>query len=119
MRPCDLMKASAFSLTLIAAPAMLSAQGTPPREAPVTPEIPMPPGTPNPSPPPVEVPAQPTTPDLPPEPIASVLVPHAAQNVYPPCTPTLQDQCTNTRPEADVKATRPNKMPMHRRHLNR
>ena len=104
MKPYDLMKTSSFSLTPIATPAMLSAQGTPPPEIPVTPEIPMPPGAPNPSLPPDEVPAQPATPDLPPEHIASVLGPHAAQNNYPPCTATLQDECMNTRPEQNVNA---------------
>ena len=90
MKPCDLMEASAFSLTLIATPAMLSAQGTPPPETPLTPEIPMPPGAPNPSLPPDEVPAQPATPDLPPEHIASPVASHVAQrmlirNVQPLC----------------------------------
>ncbi len=119
MKPHNLMKAGALSLSLIAAPATLSAQGTQPPETPVTPDIPMPPGSPNPSLPPVEVPAPPATPDLPPEHIASLGASPAAKSAYPPCTATLQDQCTNTRPEADVKAARPNKMPVHRHHLNR
>ena len=29
----------------------------------------------------------------------------AAQAVYPPCSATLRDQCTNTRREADEKAS--------------
>ena len=29
----------------------------------------------------------------------------AAQAVYPPCSSTVMDQCTNTRREADVKAS--------------
>ena len=48
----------------------------------------------------------------------------AAQAVYPPCSGTLQDQCTNTRREADEKAS-PGEMgsmgmatPMHhKRHM--
>ena len=119
MKPYNLMKASALSLALIGMPAMLWAQGEPVPETPATPDIPMPPGSPNPLPSPVEVPAPPTTPDLPPEHVASLVASPAAQNAYPPCTATLQDQCTNTRPEADVKATRPNKIPTHRHHLNR
>ena len=119
MKPYNLMKAGAFSLTLIGTPTMLSAQGVPDPETPVTPDIPMPPGSPNPLPSPVEVPAPPTTPDLPPEHIASLGASRAAQHAYPPCTATLQDECMNTRPEADVKAPRPNKMPVHRHQLNR
>lgn len=119
MKPYNLMKAGALSLALIGSPAMLSAQGAPPPETPVTPDIPMPPGSPNPSPTPIEVPAPPATPDLPPEHKANQVASPAAKNAYPPCTATLQDQCTNTRPEADVKTARPNEMSAHRHHRNR
>ncbi|MEO5597420.1 MAG: hypothetical protein ABIQ66_02250 [Novosphingobium sp.] len=37
--------------------------------------------------------------------------------VYPPCSATLQDECTNTRPEADYKAsTHSRRMRHHKRH---
>lgn len=120
MKTRKLMKVGALSLTLIAAPAMLSAQDARPPETLVTPNIPMPPAPMNPSLPTVEVSAQPARPDMSPEHIGSLIAsPQAVQNAYPPCTVTLQDQCTNTRPEADAKAVRPNKTPVHRYRLDR
>jgi outer membrane biosynthesis protein TonB len=113
-----LTNASAFALVLMATPTMLSAQMTHPAptptapETPATPEIPVSPDTPTPPMPPVEVPAEPVVPDTQPEHIAKILTEPAAQSVYPPCSATLQDQCT----EIDVSAARPHKMAMHRRH---
>ncbi len=48
----------------------------------------------------------------------------AAQAVYPPCSNTVMDQCTNTRREADVKAPTSGMgsmtMPMrHKHHMKR
>ncbi|MEP7221135.1 MAG: hypothetical protein ABI673_00560 [Novosphingobium sp.] len=42
----------------------------------------------------------------------------ATPGVYPPCSATLQDQCTNTRPEADYKGGPPqhNGHRYHQRH---
>jgi hypothetical protein len=99
-------KASTISLALLTAPAMLSAQMADPPETPAVPDIPMPPGPPATPLPPVEVPAPPAMPDLPPEHIAKLGTVPGTQVAYPPCSSVLQDQCTNTRPEADVKAIR-------------
>ncbi len=62
-------------------------------------------------PPPPEVPAPPPAPDVPPPP-----PPPPAQAVYPPCSRTLQDQCTNTRPESDTKGGPPAHSVRHRPH---
>lgn len=48
----------------------------------------------------------------------------AAQAVYPPCSSTVMDQCTNTRREADFKASGSGMdsmaMPMHhKRHMKK
>ena len=48
----------------------------------------------------------------------------AAQAVYPPCSSTVMDQCTNTRREADFKASSSGMdsmaMPMHhKRHMKK
>ncbi len=109
-----LLNAGAISLVLIAAPAMLSAQMADPQENPVVPDIPMPPGPSSPPMPPVEVPAPPATPDLPPEHTAKLGTVPGALSAYPPCSATLQDQCTNTLLEADVKAIRHSVKPKRR-----
>jgi hypothetical protein len=112
----SLANVSVFSLALLASPSLLSAQMADP---PQTPEIPMPPGSPGPSAPPIEVPAQPASPEIPPDTTAKMVAMPADPSAYPPCSATRQDQCTNTRPEADVKAVHPAKAPMHRRHHKR
>ena len=46
--------------------------------------------------------------------------PMPAAGVYPPCSSTVMDQCTNTRRESDTKASMGGMdsmaMPMHRKH---
>ncbi|MEO7384484.1 MAG: hypothetical protein ABIU18_06075 [Novosphingobium sp.] len=39
------------------------------------------------------------------QPVAEVYPAPAPQAVYPPCSATVTDQCTNTRREADEKAS--------------
>jgi hypothetical protein len=114
-----LPNSSTLALVLFATPSMLCAQMADPPQTPVTPEIPMPPGAPNPSSPPDEVPAQPAVPDLPQEYNRTMASTPSESAAYPPCSVTLQDQCTNTKPEADVKAVRPAKITKHRRHHKR
>jgi hypothetical protein len=104
-----------LSLALFATPGMLLAQIADPAKTPAEPEIPMPPGPPSSPMPPVEVPAPPATPDVPPEHIARMASLPMEPSAYPPCSATLQDQCTNTRAEADVKAVHQAVMPMHNR----
>lgn len=114
-----LANASAFSLALIAMPSALCAQMADPPQTPAPPDIPMPPGSPVPLLPPVEVPSEPATPDVQPEHIAKKERVPTVQFAYPPCSATIQDQCMNTRPEADIKAVRPIKKVPHRRHHKR
>jgi hypothetical protein len=116
------MRVQSFALkailpvTLVAMPGVVAARQSnpvpPPAEPAPPPPVPEAPPTPEapPAPTPPEVPAPPAAP-MPPEAPATptMAAPSAAapapapQAVYPPCTKTLQDQCTNTRRGTDVK----------------
>jgi hypothetical protein len=115
-----LTQVGAIALALIAAPSMLNAQAGDPSVPPAAPDSTMQPAPPAPLLlPPVAVPAEPMARAVLPERMVGMAVAPNAQSAYPPCSATLQDQCTNTRPEADVKAVRPVNMPPRRRHHKR
>jgi len=106
------MLAIAASGTLLAMSMPLTAQDTTMENpAPTPTEVPAPTPMPDPASPPMPMPAQSESmpmnaaPGTMPGQQNTMMTnpPPAAQAVYPPCSATLQDQCTNTRREADYK----------------
>ena len=54
-----------------------------------------------------------------PAPTSALPAAQPPQAVYPPCSATVQDQCTNTRREADEKASTRSMPMMRHKHHNR
>jgi hypothetical protein len=97
MRVQSFVLKAILPVTLVAMSGVIAAQKPDPVPPPAEPAPPPP--VPE-APPMPEAPPAPTPPEVPAPPAAPAPAPQA---VYPPCTKTLQDQCTNTRRGSDVK----------------